>query len=74
MQKYLHTGVPGLVRDMDTGVLINTNEAELNQYRAERDRLTQQSNLNKRVNELTDSLDEMKEMLQLLLKSRQDGA
>lgn len=74
MQKYLQTGVPGLVRDMDTGVLINTNDAELNQYKAERERLTQQSNITKRVDELTSSLNEMKEMLQLLLKSKHDGA
>lgn len=68
--RYLNTSVPGLLRDTKTGMIINNNDAELNQYMNERNRVLQQEVINKKVNELTDTVSEIKEMLKILMRNK----
>lgn len=67
-KKYIPTATPGLVRDTRTGAVINNNDAELNQYMNERARFLKQADINKKVDELSDSIDEIKEILKILVK------
>jgi len=68
--KYLQTGIPGLLRDMRTGALINTNSAELQQYISERERVTHQKDIDRRVTELTEAVTEIKELLKLMVSNK----
>ena len=58
------------MRDMRTGALINTNNAELQQYISERERHLHQNEINKRVDELTSAVSEIKELLKLMVSNK----
>ena len=65
----IQTNVPGLYRDMNTGVILNKNTSDLNYYMIERDRLIQQEVINKKVEDLTEAVTEIKQILQLMVKN-----
>jgi len=65
----IQTNVPGLYRDMNTGVILNKNTSDLNYYMIERDRHIQQEAINKKVEDLTEAVTEIKQMLQLMVKN-----
>jgi hypothetical protein len=63
------TDVPGLYKDVNTGVVLNRNYSELQQYMAEREKFVKQEELNKKVEDLASAVSEIKEMLLLMVKS-----
>jgi uncharacterized coiled-coil protein SlyX len=63
----IQTNMPGLVRDERTGAIINMNISELNQHMAERNRSIENQQINKRVDELSDTVNEIKQLLQALV-------
>jgi hypothetical protein len=69
MSRYVATEAPGYFRDTTTGAIINKNISELNQYQNERAKLAQQENINKKVEELSTSISEIKEILKILVKN-----
>jgi hypothetical protein len=69
MSRYIATESPGYFRDTSTGAVINRNSAELNQFQNERNRLYHQENINRKVEELSNSISEIKEILNFLVKN-----
>lgn len=63
------TDVPGLYKDVNTGVVLNKNYSELQQYMTERDKYVKHEELNKKVEDLSSAVSEIKEMLLLMVKS-----
>lgn len=59
---------PGLVRDSGSKAILNTNKTELDKYRDERDRKLRAAKAIDEVEKLRSDVDEIKEMLQQLLK------
>lgn len=72
MSKYVATESPGFFRDTTTGAVINRNTAELNHFKNERARLTQQQTIQKKVDELSTSISEIKEILKYLVNRTND--
>jgi hypothetical protein len=69
MNRYVATEAPGYFRDTATGAIINRNITELNQLHSERAKMAQQENINKKVEELSTSISEIKEILKILVKN-----
>jgi hypothetical protein len=69
MSRYVATEAPGYFRDTSTGAIINKNIAELNHYQNERAKMAQQETINKKVEELSSSISEIKEILKILVKN-----
>ena len=67
-----------LFRDTFTGAIINNNNTEYDNYISNYDRLKKEreelSNLKKEVSSLTSSVDEIKNMIKLLVKEKNDVA
>lgn len=63
------TSIPGLLKDKKTGVVINTNTTELERYNIEKNRILDQQMINKKVDELTNTVNELKEILKLMVKN-----
>jgi hypothetical protein len=59
---------PDLVRDRNSNAILNTDAEALNKYREERERLLKVKNAVNEVETLRNDVNEIKEMLQLLLK------
>jgi hypothetical protein len=68
-QELVPTDIPGLYKDVNTGVVLNKNYTELQQYMAEREKFVKQEELNKKVEDLSSAVSEIKEMLLLMVKS-----
>jgi len=68
--EFIPTSIPGLFRNVNTGAIINRNDAELTQYMNERNRVQQQDAINKKVNELTEAVTDIKEMLKILMSNK----
>lgn len=73
MGQYLKTDVPGYVRDENTGTIINTNEHEFMRYSREKNVVAQQKLMDQKVNQLADTVSEMRELLKLLV-NKQNGS
>ena len=66
MNKYIHVdGHPGLVRDRNTGAIINLNEDEMRQARKRKNMWKQQQ---EELNSLREDVAAMKAMLSQLLE------
>jgi hypothetical protein len=59
---------PDLVRDRNSNAILNNDAEALNKYREERERLLKVKNAVNEVETLRNDVNEIKEMLQLLLK------
>ena len=70
--RYVNTEIPGIVRDTSTGVLINKNTTELNQYYAEIHRSLSQEKINQKVEELSNDILEIKQLLKLMVSKHGD--
>jgi len=68
--EFIATSIPGLFRNVNTGAIINRNDAELTQYMNERNRVQQQDAINRKVNELTEAVTDIKEMLKILMSNK----
>jgi len=66
-KKYISTSVPGLIRDLRSGAVINNNDSEYNTFMNERSRRAQQHNLAKKVDILEKSIEDIKQMLNILV-------
>jgi len=65
----IQTEVPGLYRDISSGVLINKNITELTRFKSERERALKQEVINKQVEELTDTVEELKQLVKSMAKN-----
>jgi hypothetical protein len=77
MSNYLQVeGNPSLVREVSSGAIINNNYSEYENYVKNRDialaRKTQAERNTEDINILKQDMNEIKQMLQLLIKSKED--
>lgn len=70
MDNFMKTNMPGYYKDINTGVVLNKNISEYNQYMIDREKLVQQDQLSKKVEELSDAVTEIKQILQLMVKNK----
>jgi hypothetical protein len=70
MENYIQTNLPGYYKDINTGVVLNKNISEYNQYMIDREKMIQQDQLSKKVEELSDAVTEIKQILQLMVKNK----
>jgi hypothetical protein len=70
MDHLMKTNMPGYYKDINTGVVINKNISEYNHYMIEREKLLQQDQLSKKVEDLSEAVTEIKQILQLLVKNK----
>lgn len=66
--KYLETDVPGLVKDPNSGAILNVDNAKLNAYRKQKQFFEQKRNDSDRISKLEGDIIDIKRMLQQLLK------
>lgn len=66
--KYVKTDVEGLVRDMHSGAILNVDHAGLSAYKKQKKAFETTQNMSERLDKLEGDMDEIKQMLQLLLK------
>jgi hypothetical protein len=66
--KYLKTDVEGLVKDPNSGAVLNVDNAKLDAYRKQKAALKLNMENNERINKVEKDLSEIKEMLSQLLK------
>jgi hypothetical protein len=70
MTIYAKTSIPGLVRDMSTQVIINTNDAEYNRILEQRKQHKQTQAVQHQIDSLKNEFIELKEMLKQVLNGR----
>lgn len=66
--KYVKTDVEGLVRDMQSGAILNVDNGALSAYKKQKKAFEAAHNTAGRLDKLEGDMDEIKQMLQLLLK------
>lgn len=62
------TNIPGYMKDPKTGVVINHNTSEYDQYLANRSRIIELNSMKEKVNTMTNEMNELKMMLSELIK------
>lgn len=67
MRQYAKTNHSGLVRDMSTNVIINTNDAEYNRILEQRKQNRQSQAIQQQIDSLKNEFVELKEMLKLVI-------
>jgi hypothetical protein len=70
MKIYAKTSIPGLVRDMSTQVIINTNDAEYSKILEQRKQHKQSQAVQHQIDSLKNEFIELKEMLKQVLNGR----
>lgn len=68
MSKYVQTNVPDLVKDTDTGAILNVNNAKLAAYRKQKLALEINKKNTERINRIEGDITEIKFLLKQLLK------
>jgi hypothetical protein len=66
--KYIKTDVEGLVKDQYSGAILNVDNEKLNAYKKQKYAALKASKTNERLNKVEDDINEIKHMLQQLLK------
>jgi hypothetical protein len=66
--KYVKTNVGGLVKDTRSGAILNVNHAGLSAYKKQKKAFEMSRNSAERLDKLEGDIDEIKQMLQLLLR------
>jgi hypothetical protein len=66
--KYYKTDVEGLVKDPQSGAVLNVDNAKLEAYRKQKATLSMNNENNERINKVERDLNEIKEMLSQLIK------
>lgn len=64
----METDVPGLVKDPNSGAILNVDNAKLDAYRKQKQFFEQTKNDSARIAKLENDIGSIKEMLQQLLK------
>jgi hypothetical protein len=70
MTSYAKTNYSGIVRDMNTNVIINTNDAEYNRILEQRKQHKQTQAVQHQIDSLKNEFIELKEMLKQVLNGR----
>jgi uncharacterized protein YceH (UPF0502 family) len=68
MNKYLQTDVEGLVKDAESGAVLNIDHVALDAYKKKKNFYKSHQNEQKRIDRIEDDVAEIKQMLQQLLK------
>jgi hypothetical protein len=68
MNKYVKTEVDGLVRDINSGAILNVDNSALDAYRRQKMAVESAKTANERISKLENDIGDIKEMLQQLLK------
>ena len=68
MNKYLETDVPGLVKDPNSGAVLNVDNMKLQAYKQQKQFFQQNKTDSQRITKLEGDIIDIKEMLQQLLK------
>lgn len=66
--KYIKTDFEGLVKDPQSGAILNVDNARLEAYKKQKAALSLNIENNERINKVEKDLNEIKEMLNQLLK------
>jgi hypothetical protein len=66
--KYIKTNIEGLVKDTNSGAILNIDNAALEAYRRQKLAVYYAKTANDRITKLEDDIGGIKEMLQQLLK------
>ena len=66
--KYLQTDFEGLVKDPNSGAVLNVDYAALDAYKKKKSFYKNQQNEMKRIDKIENDVSEIKQMLQQLLK------
>lgn len=70
INKYLQTDVEGLVKDPNSGAVLNVDNAKLDAYKKRKNFFNNQSIEKERINKIENDLVEIKQMLQSLVRDR----
>jgi hypothetical protein len=65
--KYLKTDVQGLVKDIESGAVLNVDNARLQAYKKQKAAFESSKDSGKRLEKLENDMSEIKQMLQQLL-------
>jgi hypothetical protein len=68
MNKYVKTDVEGLVKDINSGAILNVDNTALEAYRRQKMAVNSAKTANDRISKLENDIGDIKEMLQQLLK------
>jgi hypothetical protein len=68
MNKYVKTEVDGLVKDINSGAILNVDNSALDAYRRQKMAVESAKTANDRITKLENDIGDIKEMLQQLLK------
>jgi hypothetical protein len=68
MNKYVKTEVDGLVKDVNSGAILNVDNSALDAYRRQKMAVESAKTVNERISKLENDIGDIKEMLQQLLK------
>ena len=68
MNKYLKTEVDGLVKDINSGAILNVDNTALEAYRRQKLAIESAKTANEKISKLENDIGDIKEMLQQLLK------
>lgn len=68
INKYIKTDIEGLVKDSLSGAILNVDNEKLKAYKKQKHNAIQATRANERLDKVEQSIDEIKHMLQQLLK------
>jgi hypothetical protein len=68
MNKYVKTEVDGLVKDINSGAILNVDNSALDAYRRQKMAVESAKTANEKISKLENDIGDIKEMLQQLLK------
>lgn len=66
--KYIKTEAEGLVRDPESGAVLNVDISKLEAYRKQKEYMQNAMKNNERINKVENDLNEIKQMLSQLIK------
>jgi hypothetical protein len=66
--KYIQTDVPGLVKDRNSGAILNVDNLKLKAYRQQKKLMTTQTDANQRLDQLEGDVADIKDMLSKILE------
>lgn len=67
---YVKTDVDGLVKDTESGAILNVDNARLTAYKKQKAFMADRSKDAERINKIENDLNEIKQLLQSLVKDR----
>lgn len=67
---YVKTDVDGLVKDTESGAILNVDNARLTAYKKQKAFMADRTKDTERINKIENDLNEIKQLLQTLVKDR----